>query len=95
MSREDAGGGAPTALARIDSRLLLGMALAIVALAAVAGWAYRGAGEPVIEDAGMAGMDGMAAPTIPAVEGYYAGEQILFLHTPRRRTPRWPRCSAP
>lgn len=71
MSREVARGRARTALAGIRFPLLLRIALALVALAAVAGWAYRDASEPATEGAGKAGM-GMSLTGVlvpPAVLG--------------------------
>lgn len=74
------------ALARVSTRFWIGVAL--VALSAVAGWAYLGPGRAAMDGEPMVGADmgdnnmaDMGTPAIPPVYGYYANEEILFLHT--------------
>lgn len=73
MSQEDARARLPAPLDRVDGRLWIVIALVSIALAALAGWAYRGAG--------LAATDDTRVSSIPPVHGYYAGEEILFLRT--------------
>lgn len=67
--------------------------LAIVAVSVVASIAFGGAwvsGQDPTAPPGMGGMDGSTAappmggmdgPTVPPVQGFYAGTEILFIHT--------------
>jgi hypothetical protein len=58
--------------------IAIGVAIAVVVLGFGAWWTFGlGRGGPM--DGGMGGME-EGAP-IPAVHGYYAGQQILFIHT--------------
>jgi hypothetical protein len=64
--------------------IAIGVVIAVVVLGFGAWWTF-GLGRGEAMDGGMGGMDGGGmdgqGPQVPAVHGFYAGEEILFLHT--------------
>ena len=63
--------------------IAIGVAIAVVVLGFGAWWTYvLGRGTPAgtgMDGGGMADMG--EAPTVPPVHGFYAGQEVLFLHT--------------
>lgn len=65
--------------------IAIGVAIAVIVVGFGAWWTY-GLGRGLPSDGGSGGTDGMSgmdgeAPAVPAVHGFYAGQEVLFIHT--------------